>query len=351
MRFYGICILMLTAVLIVLPLLTQENQPQALQNEEVFSEEKPLVALVSDWEQQPLALPKVEQELSKVHVRKKQLQIKNASTGKNERMDLEDFVKGAVCSEMPATFHIEALKAQAVSARTWACYQQQWQEKHPDPKLSGADFQSDPDNWKGYVTKKQAKERFQDHFEEWWGLIAQAAEETKGQIMCWEDEPIAAAYHAISPGRTEDAYNVWGRSIPYLKPVPSRGDQLAPGYEETKTVSQQEMKELLKGFGAVLGDDPSTWIKIESRSPGGFVLNMTVGGAAISGLNFREKCALRSSCFTIDYRNGTFSITTQGYGHGVGLSQYGADFMARQGSSYQEILEHYYPGAKLCQMN
>ena len=253
---------------------------------------------------------------------------------------------GAVCSEMPATFHLEALKAQAVSARTWAVYQQFWQQEHPNQELNGADFQSDPNNWKGYVTEAQAKERFGDSFEEYWSVLTQAVEETKGQILCYEGEPIAAAYHAISAGSTESAEYVWGTALTYLQSVDSRGDELAPGFEEEITFRDQEFQQI---FSAVdLQGEAASWVEIIKRSPSNYVTEIKVGEQTMSGLDFRTYLGLRSSCFTVLHDEAGFHFTTQGYGHGVGLSQYGADFMARQGSSYAEILAHYYQESELC---
>ncbi len=343
MRFYMLYLAILTLCMIVLPLL-----PNGLGEEKIVIEEEALVAMVEPLpiehekqeEKESEAIPTISTGLDIQDFR-----IKNASSGKVEQVAIEDFVLGAVCSEMPATFHLEALKAQAVSARTWAAYQQLWQRNHPDEKLDGADFQSDPDNWKGYVTEEQAKKRFGDLFEEYWPILSKAVQETEGQILCVEGEPIAAAYHAISAGQTEAAEYVWGSPLTYLQPVNSRGDELAPGFEETITLTEQELKIIYPSSD--FEGDGAAWLEILERSPSGYVTKIRVGDLEQSGLAFRTALGLRSSHFTISHEEKTFRITTQGYGHGAGLSQYGADFMARQGSSYEEILSHYYQGAEL----
>ncbi len=172
------------------------------------------------------------------------------------------------------------------------------------------------------------------------------------QLLLYEDEPIAAAYHAISNGTTEGSENVWGRHLPYLQPVRSDGDLLAPGYEKQQIYTAEEMqKTILSAFPqAVLGEDPGEWLIITQRSPSGYVTAMEIGGVPVTGLEFRSALGLRSSDFTAEQNGGVFTVTTAGYGHGVGLSQYGADYMARQGSSYQEILAHYYQGSQLVQV-
>ncbi len=341
MRFYGIYMTVILLCMLVLPLL-----PAGLGKEDAVPEEEVLVAVVDPLPEEPIPDPEPEEvPVLSTGFSVREFQIKNASTGLIDQVTVEDFVLGAVCSEMPATFHPEALKAQAVSARTWAVYQQRWQEKHPDAALNGADFQSDPLNWRGYVTKEQAKERFGERFEEYWAILSEAAHATKGQVLCLEGEPIAAAYHAISGGTTEAAEYVWGTALPYLQAVDSRGDELAPGYEESYTFTEQELQTI---YSAVNFDGESaSWLEILERSPSGYVTKLRIGDLEQRGLDFRTTLGLRSSNFDVAYTEGVFRITTRGYGHGAGLSQYGADFMARQGSSYEEILSHYYQGAEL----
>ena len=193
---------------------------------------------------------------------------------------------------------------------------------------------------------EQAQERFGDNFEEYWSLITQAVEETEGQILCYEGQPIAAAYHAISAGTTEAAEYIWGNQVAYLCAVDSRGDELAAGYEETLTFSDSDIQTIMSA--ATFEGNSAGWLEVLERSPSGYVTKIQVGDLELTGLEFRTALGLRSSCFTITHDEGGFHITTKGYGHGAGLSQYGADFMARQGSTYDEILAHYYSGTQLC---
>lgn len=272
----------------------------------------------------------------------KPFRILDRSSGKIREVSVKDYVTGAVCSEMPATFSSEALKAQAVSAHTWALYCQGQAEKNGQDY----DFSADPENWQGYVTKEQAKERFGEHFSEYWGKVSRAADEVWEEIAVDSDgEPIVAAYHAISSGRTESAENVWGNAQSCLVPADSSGDIHAPGYRKTKTISPEEVKQCLSETGAELPENPQEWFSILERSGSGYVTAVQAGNKQLSGLQLRELLGLRSSDFEISFENGAFCFTTLGYGHGVGLSQYGADYLARQGKNYREILEHYYVGA------
>lgn len=279
---------------------------------------------------------------------KQYFKILDESTGKVVTISQRDYIRGAVCSEMPATFQLEALKAQAVSAHTYALNLQKAHQDKPDPSLKGADFSADPSNWLVYVTEDLARERFGDSFLPYWDKICSAADSVSDQIIVSDGEPIAAAYHAISSGTTESAKNVWGNPVDYLVPAESPGDLLAPKYEEVETFSVDEMKQALSIFSDVnLDGDVSGWLSIEDRSDSGYVTKMKAGGTEISGLDFRGALRLRSSDFKLEYQKENFKITTSGYGHGVGLSQYGADFMARQGSDWKEIIKHYYNGVEI----
>ncbi|WP_312642213.1 stage II sporulation protein D [Hydrogenoanaerobacterium sp.] len=275
--------------------------------------------------------------------------ILNRSTGKVQKVKRIDYVRGAVCAEMPPSFHTQSLAAQAVAANTYAVRCQIEQKKNADPGLKGADFSADPDNWEGYVTEAQAKERFGDKFDIYWDKICKAADLGSSYVMAYEDEPIVAAYHAISTGQTEYAGNVWQGSAPYLVPVESFGDTLAPNYESTAEFTAQEVQEklLAEDSGIQLGKDKNTWLRVVSRSESGYVLSVMAGNKQLAGKDIRRVFGLRSADFDLASNGNTFTFTIRGYGHGVGLSQYGADYMARQGSTFDEILNHYYTGCEL----
>ena len=349
MRFYGFCLLLLAVVLVLLPLgrvslesSKSPNPPAVLAVDKAEAKEELPSRTPSQEEEVPLE-PPPEEALPALAWTVEPLRVRSLSSGEVESLSLEDFALGALCSEMPATFEPEALKAQAISARTWALYQRRLRELSGG---DGPDFEADPENWKGYVTREQAEERFGQKFEEYWAALSQAAEATKGQILCYQGEPIAAAYHAISAGQTEDARYVWGQALPYLQAVESRGDELAPGYEGESAFSWEAFCQALS-----LPEEAQPTVEVLARSPSGYVTQILVGERELSGQELRSALGLRSSCFTLSQDEEGLCFRTQGYGHGVGLSQYGADFMARQGSDCQEILAHYYPGAQLCQLS
>ena len=264
--------------------------------------------------------------------------------GSVEEAALDTYLAQVVLSEMPASFAPEALKAQAVSAHTWALYCQKQARQNGQPY----DFSADPSRWQGYVTEQQARERFGSYFDEYWGRVSQAAQSVDGQILVdSRGQPIVAAYHAISAGKTEPAQNVWGNELPCLTAVDSAGDRHAPGYEKTTAIPIEQLRQKLEQQDIRLSDDPAQWLAVLERSDSGYVTRMQVGESQQSGLWLRELLGLRSSDFDWEIQDGNFVFTTRGYGHGVGLSQYGADYLARQGKSYREILAHYYTGAVL----
>ena len=262
-------------------------------------------------------------------------------------VSVDDYVLGAIAAEMPSTFHREALIAQGISALSYAVFNANRAEALPN----GADFEVNISKRQGYVTEDRIKEFYGDSWEYHYNKIKDAAEVAKKYVMTYENEPIAAAYHAISSGDTEASENVWGEALPYLSAVPSSSDILAKDYSTTVIFSPEELKEKLSIIKPKLLPDTDTWLEIISRSSSGYVTEIRVGNQSMSGLDFRNILGLRSSAFTITRQGKAFVFTVNGYGHGVGLSQNGADYMARQGMGYKEILEHYYKGATLSEFS
>ncbi len=270
--------------------------------------------------------------------------ILNQTTGQVETVDAFTYTIGSVCAEMPPTFEPEAWKAQGVASHTYALRQQLEQARNPDPNLQGADFAADPQNWKGYVTKELFLERYgEEKGSLYWGWMETAVKEVADKVLLYQSQPIVAAYHSMSAGRTEDASNVWEGSAPYLVPVESEGDKLAPKYETTQIISPQELSDAFPEIPCT--GEPSGWFSGFERSDSGYLLTAYLCGAQLTGKELRTRLDLRSTHMEISFVNGSFLFVCQGYGHGVGLSQYGADYMARQGSTWQEILSHYYQDA------
>lgn len=252
-------------------------------------------------------------------------------------MELEQYVLGVVLAEMPPDFEAEALKAQAVVARTYALRRLNSQDRHKDVAVC-----SSPKCCQAFMTK----EEFLEKGETVAGLekIAQAVEMTKGEVLTYEGEIIEATYFSCSGGRTEDALAVWGEVIPYLQAVDSPGEEKAEKYWQMVRFTAEEFENAL---GQDLSGTPQNWLGKRTFTPGGGVQTMVIDGLTYTGTQLRELLNLNSTAFTMTAENNGISVETLGKGHRVGMSQYGADAMARNGSSYDEILMHYYCGTRI----
>ena len=252
-------------------------------------------------------------------------------------MDMDTYLTGVVLAEMPASFEAEALKAQAVAARTYTQKASVTGGKHGDGSVC---IQSSC--CQAYITETDylARGGTQDDLEK----VRSAVTETSGIVLTYEGELIEAVYFSTSGGSTEDAAAVWGTDFPYLQSVSSPGEEGAAHYTDTVTFTPEEVAALL---GAELSGDPKTWFTITTYTEGGGVASMTIGGQVYKGTQLRSKLGLRSTAFSVEVSDSRITVTTRGYGHRVGMSQYGADAMAATGSTYEEILAHYYPGTVL----
>lgn len=279
----------------------------------------------------------------------KYFKILNTATGEVETVSVQDYVRGAVAAELPASFHAEAMKAQAICAHSYALKLYMQEEANPTPELKGAHFSADPDNLKGFAREEDMRKWYGDKADIYWDKVCEAADEVQNIVMAYEGEPILAAYHSASGGVTETAENVWMTSLPYLESVESEGDLYSPALESTETFKTDELKKLLEASfeDLNLSGAPESWLEVIERSDAGYITLLEVGGVVFHGRDLRTALGLRSTNFTCTVQNGVFVFEVLGYGHGVGLSQYGADFMARQGSSYREILNHYYSNIEL----
>lgn len=277
------------------------------------------------------------------------LKVLDITTGQVEEISAFDYVVGAVCAEMPATFEPEALKAQAVAAYTYAVRQAKKAEIAPDSELGGAYFSNDSSKYQAYFTENQAEQYYGKNFDEYYEKIKSAVSEVEGEYMVYENEPIIAAFHSVSSGKTESAENVWGNKIPYLISVESEYDTKSPNFYETSEFTDKQMKELLEAaFKDIkLPDKPEDFFKEEKISDSGTVLSIKVGDKKLTGQELRSALSLRSAAFEIKYDDNSFKVTVKGCGHGVGMSQYGANEMAKTGDDYKEILTHYYTGVEI----
>ena len=278
--------------------------------------------------------------------------IYDLTTGELHKMTAAEYTVCAVSAEMPPTFSEEALRAQAVACYTYALRAKYDNQDSPDAALQGADFAADPSNWKGFSTREQYIERYgEEKGAAYWQQLEQAVEPVLGYVMLYQDRPIIAAFHSISCGMTEEASNVWNGTAPYLVPVESPGDQYAPGYETAELFEPDALAESLAAAGLIqretVSGDPKDWFSQLQYSPSGYVESLQFCGQTLDGMDVRNALELRSSSFTVEYLNSAFLIRVCGYGHGVGMSQYGAEYLGKQGKSWDEILQHYYTGIEI----
>ncbi len=278
-----------------------------------------------------------------------QFRILDSKTGKILTVDDRTFVRGAVAAEMSPLAEPEALKAQAVASYTYYSHLREDQRKKPDPALKGADFSADPENWGTYVPEEQMRQRWGSDFDTRYKALSDAADAVAGQALTYNGALIEATYFAISSGNTEAAENVWGSPRPYLVSVASPTDAFAGGFQTSVTYAADEMKtRILKAAPrADLSGPESGWIGKTERTPAGTVKSIPLGGQSVTGNEARTAFGLRSANFTAAWADGKCTFTVKGYGHGVGMSQTGAQAMAKQGADYRAILAWYYPTAKL----
>ena len=253
------------------------------------------------------------------------------SNGSLLKIELEEYLIGVVGSEMPALFSMEALKAQAVVSRTYTL-----------KALSLGKTLTDTASTQTYKDKNELHALWGSNFNNYYSKIQNAVAGTKGKYLTYNGTYIEAVFHSTSNTRTEDAKNVWGNSFPYLVSVDSPYDTNNPSYEYQINMSYDEVSRKL---GITVNQD--TLFTIMGKTIGNRVSQISVGDKVYTGVEFRNKLGLRSADFEIEKQENGLIIKTRGYGHGVGMSQYGANGMAKNGSNYQTILKHYYQGVTI----
>ena len=253
------------------------------------------------------------------------------NNGNIEKYELEEYIIGVVGAEMPASFNKETLKAQSVVARTYALKS----IKNNKQLTSDNSTQNFKDN-------NELKKMWGSSYNTFYNKIKSAVLETKGLYLSYNNDYADAVYHSTSNGNTEDAVYVWGNSVPYLKSVSSEYDNTNKNYNSTITLTYNEISNKLKN-----SIDSNTKFNIISKTSGNRVKEIEINGTTYSGVEFRKLLNLRSADFSIENNGANVVISTNGYGHGVGMSQYGANGMANNGSSYRDILLHYYTGVSI----
>lgn len=257
-----------------------------------------------------------------------------------------EFLIRTLAFEMSPTYHVEALKAQAVAAYTYYGRRHRAHNADPDATTDTADFVSPGERFPQEYTAEKLRERWGDKFDEYYATLCAAVDAVLGRYMTYNGEWIDACFFAMSNGNTESAENVWGTAVPYLRSVASSGDTLAAKYETTVTMTAAQVKAALCAADSTLtlSEDPSAWFGDPTLTDTGMVLSMPVGNKTLAGTALRTALDLRSATFRVACTADGFTFTVQGYGHGVGMSQCGANHLAKQGYTWQKILQHYYTG-------
>ena len=263
--------------------------------------------------------------------------------GSIAELDMQDYLPGVLAAEMPADFPEEALKAQAVAARTYALYCAD-SRKHGE-----ADICSDPGCCQAWQDEQARRDKWGDDYGRCAARIAAAVEDTAGQALLYEGAPVFAAFHASSAGATEDCGEVWNPR-PYLISVSSpETAETVPNFISSLRCAPLDFRDaILSAYPEADFSGPAeTWLGELHRDESGRVASLVIGGQEIRGTALRSLFSLRSTAFTLEYTEEGFVFTVAGFGHGVGMSQYGAKLLAESGMGYREILAHYYPGTQL----
>lgn len=266
---------------------------------------------------------------------------------KVSKINVEDYILGVVMSEMPASFEEEALKAQAIAARTF------YYSKRMNNCNNGKGGEiCDSVHCQAYMDKDERLEKWDKKSrDENYKKIKKAVEETKDMVLTFENEIVLyPQFFSTSSGKTENCKDVFSSDVPYLKSINSPGEEISPVYKTSKELGNKEFVNVINSTYKKANldiNDLKSKIEIVSRTDGGAVEEIKIGGIALKGTEFRKLFDLRSANFTLEYMKDKVKINCIGNGHGVGMSQWGANVMAKNGKKYKDILTHYYSGVKI----
>ncbi len=256
----------------------------------------------------------------------------------------KDYIIGALAVEMPLTYSTEALKAQALAAYSYAAARALNKQEGAVPM--DADFTAAPSQYLGFATQEDMRKMWGSSYDANYKLLEEVAESVLGTAIYYGDTPALTCYFPLSNGKTATSEHAFGVPLEYLESVPSDYDTSSPEYEQKITFTYQQVYDVLSvNFAGIdLSGDPEQWFAEAQYDEQDYLISVNVGGALITGEQLRENLGLRSTSLQVQYTEGIFVFTTQGYGHCVGMSQYGANVMAQNGHTFQEIIAYYYPG-------
>ena len=278
------------------------------------------------------------------------IQLLHQDTGKTEELELDTYLYGVVSAEMPASFEEEALKAQAVVARTYTLYK----IVNNDGKHGEADICDDSTCCQAWISKENRFARWEENEqEENWKKIVNAVNSTQGKIITYQGKPINAFFHSNSGGKTEAPIEVWGGSgYPYLQSVSTAGEDAYSQYSSEAEFTEEEFVEKIK---EVHSNFEINWkedncIEVTEYTEGNRVKTIKIGNLELSGVEVRTIFGLRSANFKVTREGGKVKFEVTGYGHGVGMSQTGADSLAKEGKNYEDIIHHFYTDVEITDM-
>ena len=271
--------------------------------------------------------------------------------GECREIDLQEYLTGVLAAEMSAGFPEEALKAQAVAARTYTFYKLHLYEEEQRPEAHhGADLCDDPGHCEAFSDLAvQAADLWGDSAAIYQQRLQAAVEATDGLILVYEEQPIAAVFCAAAGEKTEKAEDIWGNDLPYLICVDSPGGEDCSQYYGERVISQSEFVKIMQSNWPEtnFSGQPTAWFRDSHRTEAGSIIDVLVGDVRLKGSEVRQALGLNSANFKVKVEGENLIFTTIGYGHGVGMSQYGARYFALDGYTYDQILSHYYPGTQL----
>lgn len=281
-----------------------------------------------------------------------EVSILNSETKDVAVMNIKDYLIWNVMAQMPGTFEKEALKAQTVLSHTYILNRYLSEKENPTDSLLGAIISTDDTVYPKTFTTDEAKAYYGEKYETALKNVSSAVDEVINDICIYENQPIIVAYHTISSGKTESSKDIWNEDVPYLVSVDSEYDKKAEGFSKTTTVSADDFKKNAEEtFDVELSGGAEDWIKIIKQTNNGTPLTISLGGKEINASELCTALDLPSQHFNIEIKEKNIIFKTEGLGHLVGMSQYGANSLAKEGKSYNEILSYYFPDIEIFSLN
>lgn len=310
----------------------------------IFYDDNPSSAVVKKKVTKEITYEKIDKDSPIINVY-------NVSKNKIEKIDIEEYLYGVLSSEMPSTFDEEALKAQAIAARTYVIYKM---ENNITSGHKNSAVCTNSDHCQAYTSYDDLKKiKGEDWIKSDYVKVKKAVDDTKGQIVSYEEKAILPLYFSTSSGKTENSKDVFSTQYPYLVSVDSPYEENSPKYSTTYSIKKSKFIKYIKNIYPQINislDKLDKEVSIVDRTDGGCVKIIEVGNVKISGTDMRKILNLNSANFTINYNNDEMNFTVKGYGHGVGMSQWGAEGMAKKGYKYYDILFHYFKGTDIKDM-